>query len=144
MSDPARIRWRLRLASAPETVFTLLASDAGRARFWAEAAPERDGYVAFAFPDGTTWRAEILRREPPVAFALRYLGDCRAEFRLAPDDAGGTDLELDVAEVPAAQAREDAAGWVSVLLALKAAADFGVDLRNHDPRRTWAAGYVDN
>jgi hypothetical protein len=36
------------------------------------------------------------------------------------------------------------AGWVSVLLALKAAADFGVDLRNHDAARTWAQGYCDN
>jgi len=33
---------------------------------------------------------------------------------------------------------------VSVLLALKAVADFGVDLRNHDRRRSWTAGYVDN
>jgi hypothetical protein len=37
-----------------------------------------------------------------------------------------------------------AAGWVSVLLALKAAVDFGVDLRNHDPERTWSTGFVDN
>lgn len=28
-------------------------------------------------------------------------------------------------------------------MALKAAADFGVDLRNHDPTRTWDQGYVD-
>lgn len=36
------------------------------------------------------------------------------------------------------------AGWVSVLLALKAAVDFSVDLRNHDPGRTWDQGYADN
>jgi hypothetical protein len=35
------------------------------------------------------------------------------------------------------------AGWVSVLLALKAAVDFGVDLRNSDPARRWEDGYVD-
>jgi hypothetical protein len=28
------------------------------------------------------------------------------------------------------------AGWASVLLALKAAVDFGADLRNHDPQRS--------
>jgi hypothetical protein len=28
--------------------------------------------------------------------------------------------------------------------ALKAAVDFGVDLRNHDPARTWETGFVDN
>lgn len=33
---------------------------------------------------------------------------------------------------------------VSVLLALKAAADFGVDLRNHDRERTWRKGYAHN
>jgi hypothetical protein len=36
------------------------------------------------------------------------------------------------------------AGWVSVLLALKAAADFRVDLRSHDPQRTWSQGYADD
>jgi hypothetical protein len=39
---------------------------------------------------------------------------------------------------------EVTAGWVSVLMALKAAVDFGIDLRNHDPARAWAAGYADN
>jgi hypothetical protein len=29
-------------------------------------------------------------------------------------------------------------------MALKAAADFGVDLRSHDPGRTWDQGFVDN
>jgi hypothetical protein len=29
-------------------------------------------------------------------------------------------------------------------LVLKAAADFGADLRNHDPARTWEQGYVEN
>jgi hypothetical protein len=29
-------------------------------------------------------------------------------------------------------------------MALKAAADFGVDLRNHDRQRTWEQGYVEN
>ena len=36
------------------------------------------------------------------------------------------------------------AGWVSVLLTLKAAIDFDVDIRNHDPKRTWDQGYADN
>ena len=39
---------------------------------------------------------------------------------------------------------ENRAGWVSVLLTLKAAADFGVDLRNHDPTRTWDQDFADN
>jgi hypothetical protein len=32
--------------------------------------------------------------------------------------------------------------WVSVLLHLKAAVDFGVDLRKGDPAPTWERGYV--
>jgi len=39
---------------------------------------------------------------------------------------------------------EPCAGRVSVLLALKAAVDHGVDLRNHDRERTWVQGYADN
>jgi hypothetical protein len=62
----------------------------------------------------------------------------RAE--LQPDGARGTDLTL-VADGDDAETR---AGWVSVLLALKAASDFGVDVRNHDARRTWSQGYCDN
>jgi hypothetical protein len=31
-----------------------------------------------------------------------------------------------------------------VLLALRSAADFGVDLRNHDLARTWDQGYAEN
>ena len=46
--------------------------------------------------------------------------------------------------VPEADRMEVMAGWVSVLLALKAAADFGVDLRNHDARRTGEQGYAEN
>ena len=51
-----------------------------------------------------------------------------------------------VAEIgtPVADRNENIAGWASVLLCLKAAVDHGVDLRNHDPQRAWANGYVEN
>jgi hypothetical protein len=65
-------------------------------------------------------------------------------FDLADDGAGGTDLTLTDAGVREADYAETHAGWVSVLLALKAAADHGVDLRNHDEQRTWDQGFVDN
>jgi hypothetical protein len=35
------------------------------------------------------------------------------------------------------------AGWLNVLFPLKAYVAHGVDLRNHDPRRTWDEGYAD-
>ena len=39
---------------------------------------------------------------------------------------------------------ETTAGWVSALMAMKAAVDFDVDLRNHDSKRSWKSSYCDN
>jgi hypothetical protein len=64
-------------------------------------------------------------------------------FELAEDGKGGTDLTLTNSEVPADEYEQMLAGWLNVLLPLKAAADFGIDLRNHDPCRTWEERYVD-
>jgi len=46
--------------------------------------------------------------------------------------------------VPTEHRTEVMAGWVSVLMSLKAAVDFGIDLRMHDPERHWDNGYVEN
>lgn len=137
------IRWRLHLNSAPAAVFDMLATRDGRERFWAEAAPVDDGHIDFGFPDGTQHRARLVAVEPPTRFALQYFG-ASATFDIEPDGDGGTDLTLTRRGLPTAERAETAAGWVSVLLALKAAVDHGIDLRNHDPDRTWAQGYVDN
>ena len=140
----SEIRWRLHLTSSPEAVWELLATDAGRASFWAESTAERDGSVEFAFVNGTRWRGAVLAAERPRVFAVEYFGGSRASFELAPDGATGTDLTLVESDVPEQWEAENRAGWISVLLALKAAADFGVDLRNHDRARTWDEGYCDN
>jgi uncharacterized protein YndB with AHSA1/START domain len=142
--DPAVITWRLHLRSTPATVYHMLASDEGRARFWAEQAVEHDGAIDFVFPDGRRWRGTILVREPARRFSVVYFGGSTATFTLTDAGAGGADLTLTDAGVPSADRSEVAAGWVSVLLALKAAVDFGVDLRNHEPARTWEQGYVEN
>ena len=138
------IRWRVHLASSPEAVYELLATDDGRARFWAESAHGEGGRVEFDFPDGTRWAGQVLEADPPGRFAVEYLGGSRVAFELASDGAGGTDVTLVDEGVPDEWESEVRAGWVSVLLALKAAADFGVDLRNHDAARTWEQGYCDN
>lgn len=65
-------------------------------------------------------------------------------FELEEDARGGTDLTLTETGVPARWREQNVAGWVSVLMALKAAVDFDVDLRNHDYRRTWDQGFADN
>jgi uncharacterized protein YndB with AHSA1/START domain len=138
------IRWRLHLTSSPSTVFDLLNTDEGRSRFWAESAVEADGRIHFTFSNGQRWSGRLLERVAPRRFVVEYIGGSTATFELRDDSRGGTDLTLTDEGVPAADRAEVLAGWVSVLLALKAAVDFGIDVRNHDAGRTWDAGFVDN
>ncbi len=138
------IRWRLHLTSPPSRVYGFLATDAGRTRWWAEHSEEIDGLVTSRFVNGQELIAPVLLREPPSRYALRYFGGSEAIFDLREDGADGTDLDFTERDVPAEQWTQNHAGWLSMLLALKAACDFGVDLRNHDPARSWDQGYVDN
>jgi uncharacterized protein YndB with AHSA1/START domain len=138
------VRWRLHLASPPSAVFDRLATDSGRATFWAESAIETDGFVDFQFPGGETWRGRILDRVVDRRFQIEYFGGTITTFELAPDGEGGTELTLVDRGVADPDRAEVAAGWVSVLTALKAAADFGVDLRNHRVDRSWRHGFADN
>lgn len=143
-SDVNLIRWRLHLNSPPEAVYEALATDAGRAGFWAESAVEQGGMIRFIFPNHAVWEARILEMLPPARFALIYYGGLVVTFYLEVDGRGGTDLTLIDRGVPVEDRAEVAAGWVSVLMALKGAVDFGVDLRSHDPQRHWDTGYCDN
>ena len=141
--DPNLIRWRLHLSSPPEAVYELIATNEGRARFWAESAPEQQGHILFRFLNRLEWRALILDQKPPTLFSLDYF-DSSTSFELHDDGMGGTDLILIDRDVPVKHRAEVVAGWVSVLLALKAAVDFNIDLRNHDPDRTWDQGFCNN
>jgi uncharacterized protein YndB with AHSA1/START domain len=125
-------------------VYDLISTPEGRRRFWAESADERDGVIEFRFSNGGVWRGRVLDRDPPRRFAVEYFGGSRATFECADDGAGGTVVTLTETGLSSDGWAENHAGWVSVLLALKAAADFGVDLRNHDASRSWDAGFVDN
>lgn len=138
------VQWRVHLRSPPAAVYALLSTDSGRARFWAESAIERDGAIEFRFPNGAMWRGRILAQEPPRRFVVEYFGGSRAAFELAEDGRGGTDLTVTEDGVPQASWTEVKAGWVSVLMALKATVDYEVDLRNHDSGRTWDQRYVEN
>lgn len=141
-ADPERIIWRLHLKSPPEVVFAAIDSEEGRVRFWAESAVETEGTIRFEFINGVSWTGRVLRRERPQRWAVEYFGS-EAEFKLSEDGAGGTDLTLVDRGVAATDRLEVTAGWLNVLLPLKAYVDFGIDLRNHDPSRTWNEGYVD-
>jgi uncharacterized protein YndB with AHSA1/START domain len=139
------VRWKLHLASPPERVYATLAADEGRVKFWPETSAEHDGVMAFTFlsePEPFTFK--ILEKSPPSRFAFHYFGNTTVTFELESDGAGGTDLTMTETDFPSEEHRlENYSGWVQVLLNLKAAVDFGVDLRNHDPARTWAQGYCE-
>ncbi len=136
------IRWKIHLPVPPETVYRALASDEGRASFWAERAVERDGAIHFEFSNGVRETSRILRREPFRHFSLDYFGG-PASFTLAPDGRGGTDLSLLHEGVSPGEWIETHAGWLNVLFPLKSYLAFGVDLRNHDRERSWREGYAD-
>ncbi|MFU8857291.1 MAG: SRPBCC family protein [Deferrisomatales bacterium] len=137
------IRWKLHFQSPKEEVFAALATDEGRARYWAESAAEVNGHIAFSILGYEPFTGRILRKNPPSLFSLEYFGTI-VEFSLQDHGNGGTDLSLVSTPVDESIRVEMIAGWVSVLLAMKAAVDHGVDLRNHDASRTWSHGYADN
>lgn len=139
----SEIVWRLRLKAAPRAVFALLTTDEGRASFWAERTVQEGAAITFRFPNGEVLASRVLELEPPRRFSLTYFDGATVTFELEPAGAG-TDLRLHEASVPAANEAGNRAGWVSVLLNLKARADHGIDLRNHDPECAWSKGYVDN
>lgn len=141
--EPGVLRWRVHFASPPEAVFDALATAEGRQSFWADSAAEQDGVITFVIGRYPPYRAAILARDRPRVFSLRYF-DTHVLFELEGDGTGGTDLLLTARGIAAEEKSEFTAGWVSVLLNMKAAVDFGVDLRNHDERRTWLEGYADN
>jgi uncharacterized protein YndB with AHSA1/START domain len=138
------IQWRLHLRAAPAEVFAALTLPDRMQQYWVEAAEIHEGTLELVFPNGVKQRCRILERTAPKRFALEYFGGSIASFELADDGAGGTDLLLEVTHVAPELWHEDRPGWVSVLLCLKGAVDHGIDLRNHDPQRTWDQGYVDN
>jgi uncharacterized protein YndB with AHSA1/START domain len=142
--DPDTIRWRLHLRSPIATVYQALSTDSGRDSFWAESAKEQDGVIRFVFPNRATWEGRILQAVPPHLFSVSYYGHSVTTFELADDGQGGTDLTMTDSGVPLQDRAEVIAGWISVLMNLKAAVDFGVDLRAHNPERHWDNGYVEN
>lgn len=136
------IRWRMHVPVPPDKVFAALDSDHGRASFWAESAIEVDGHIEFRFINGYACSSRVLERRPPEVFSIDYIGG-PARFALSPDDRGGTDLLLTHEGVEPEEWNEVHAGWLNVLFPLKAWLTHGVDLRNHDPERTWDQGYAD-
>jgi uncharacterized protein YndB with AHSA1/START domain len=129
----------VRIAAPIERVYDALATDAGRASFWAESAVESGGVIHFRFPDGTEYASRILRAERPHLFAIEYF-ESIVTFTLS----GETEVSMVNEGVADDERAEVIAGWVSVLLQMKAAIQFGVDLRNHSRDFNWRTGYAEN
>lgn len=137
------IKWKVHCKASTEKVYKLLSTDEGRSKFWAERTKEQNGIIHFEFPNGELYESRIIEEKPPSKFALIYF-DSLVTFELSPANSGETDLTVIHENVPASEYEDTKAGWISVLLTLKAYADFGIDIRNHDENRTWNQLYVDN
>ena len=123
-------------------MFDALTTDSGRACFWAESTRESDGEIWFTFVHGEVGPCPVRTSDRPHRFELVYFGhDVR--FDLEPDGRGGTDLTLSTWGFDEAERDDVLPGWLNVLFPLKGHLDFGVDLRNHDPDRSWKQRYVD-
>ena len=127
-------RWKIFFRSPVEKVYDALTSDEGRASFWAESTRESGGAIEFTFPNG--------EQSAPGVFSIRYFG-ARTTFSLSAE-SGGTILVLEVDDGTEDDWLESYAGWISVLMNMKSVVDFGADLRNHDPKKSWDQGFVDN
>ena len=138
------IEWRVHLKSPPEDAFAAWTTDKGRESFWAEESLGNERGFQLRFINGASLDVEVLEATAPSRLAFRYFGGSVVTVDFAADGKGGCDLHLREEGVPPAEHLENFAGWVSVLLAFKAALDFDVDLRSHDPNRSWDQRHVDN
>lgn len=130
-------QWRVHFKSASSEVYRALSTPLGRSRFWAESAKETDGVIHFVLAGDRSDESRIERAVKDQVYAVRHFGRLLT-FALASDEqTNGTDLTFTYESLDDPTATEaDSAGWVSLLLRLKASVDFGVDLRNHDTSRT--------
>lgn len=139
----SEINWKVHFSSPVEKVYQALTTDEGRRTFWAEETREVNGHIEFTILNYPKYKSKILKKTPKTLFRLEYFGT-DVTFKLKKTKDNGTDLILNAITSDEGTKQEMTAGWISVLMAMKAAVDFGVDLRNHDPKRVWDNGYLDN
>ncbi len=140
---PNQIHWKLHFSSSVDKVYKALTTDEGRSAFWAESAPEIDEHVHFNILNYPTYESKILDRRENEYFKIEYFGT-EVKFTLRESKKGGTILNMFAYVTDIELKEEMTAGWISVLMAMKAFVDFGVDLRNHSEIHSWSQGFVDN
>ncbi|MBS0000354.1 MAG: hypothetical protein KFF73_15335 [Cyclobacteriaceae bacterium] len=143
MDAANRLDLKIRLRADPQKLFKCLTADGEREKYWAEKSVELDGKIFFTFPNGITIHSRIITTIPPRIFEIEYF-DSLVRFEIFPLPENGCILELINERIPDQEWSEQYAGWVSVLMSLKAYVDFGVDLRNHHPEYTWDQMFIDN
>jgi hypothetical protein len=135
------IKWRLRLSATPERVFAAWLNPADHVKFWSERSERDAAGFRLHFIDGTIELCRVTESVSPSRIGLQYFG-AQVDITLERLE-DGTDLTLTARNVPLSEWQDVFAGWLNVLLPFKAWVDFGLDIRSHDPARTWRQGYVD-
>ena len=135
------IVWRLRLSATPERVFSAWLTPTDHVKFWSERSERDAAGFRLHFIDGTIELCEVTESVSPSHIGLQYFG-AQVDITLERLE-DGTDLTLTARKVPLTEWQDVSAGWLNVLLPFKTWVDFGVDIRSHDPARTWRQGYVD-
>lgn len=135
------INWKVKLSHDPAAVFERLTTDRGRESFWAERSRETQEGFDLEFPNGQEIHVTVLEVIAGRCLKVRYF-DAPTSFYLEPIREG-TILTLR-ATVSDEEYVETHAGWVSVLLTLKAQIEGGIDLRNHAKEYSWDEGFADN
>ncbi len=144
MPDLPPIEWRVHLSSSPDKAYEAWATDAGRESFWAERSEATPDGFRLSFIGGEVLDVRLIEAVARRRFVFNYFGGSTVTVEIEAAGSGGCDVHLSEVDVFPAEHLENYAGWVSVLLGLKAAVDFRVDLRGHDAARSWARRFVDN
>ena len=146
--DFERIHASVKLNANPDQVWQALTTPSGITSWWAERAeiqPTDGGLLRLLFPNRRMLDSKVVQCRPQQSVSFVYFGGTRAQFDIASSDQGGTVVSVsDRGFTTQEDYAETLAHWTSVLLALKAYVDFGIDLRNHTPLFNWERDFVDN
>jgi uncharacterized protein YndB with AHSA1/START domain len=146
--DFDRIQMSVKLGASRERVWQGLTTPSGITSWWAERAeiqPADGGLLRLVFPNRRMLDSKVVMCRPLQLMSFVYFGGTRAQFELEALPQGGTAVTVtDRGFSSQEDYAETMAHWTSVLLALKAHLDFGIDMRNHNPSFNWEHGFVDN
>jgi uncharacterized protein YndB with AHSA1/START domain len=146
--DFQHINMSVKLATSRDRVWQALTTPSGITSWWSERAeiePSDGGLLRLLFPNRRMLDSKVIMCRPPHFLSFVYFGGTRASFEVTSHPAGGSVVTVSDSGFSSQEDyAETLAHWASVLLALKAFLDFGVDLRNHTSAFNWEKGYVDN